>query len=150
MITLTWAGQAGLVWVALTLVLLCIKRTRKTALAMGAALLITLLVCNIILKPLIARPRPCWLNPNGCTLIPTPKDFSFPSGHAMSSFAAAWPLRCLNKKTGALALLFAGLIAFSRMYLYVHYLTDVLAGAFFGLGAGMLGVFVVSREFEDT
>ena len=100
---------------------------------MARALVFCLLVGNVALKNLIARPRPCWRHPEVPMLIAVPKDYSFPSGHTMSSFAAAVSMFLANRKWGAAALAGAALIAVSRMYFYVHYPTDVLVGLVIGV-----------------
>lgn len=103
------------------------------------ALALDVLTCNVILKPLIARTRPYDINTAIDLLIAAPKDFSFPSGHTASSFAAAAALWFGGKKKLAVpALALAVLIAFSRMYFYVHYPTDVLCGAILGMLCGYM------------
>ena len=103
---------------------------------MAAALCIDVIVCNGILKNLFARTRPFDVNEAVQLLITAPKDFSFPSGHTAASFAA-------EKKLWKVSLVLAVLIAFSRMYLYVHYPTDILGGVLVGLGAGAAGYYLV-------
>ena len=71
-----------------------------------------------------------------------PKDYSFPSGHTQASFAAATALFTGNKKAGICAYVLAALIAFSRLYLYVHFPTDVLAGVVIGICCGLLSAYV--------
>ena len=91
----------------------------------------------MILKPLVARPRPFTSDPARILLIPRPEDYSFPSGHTAVSFAAASAALFMKKrKTGVAFGAVACLIAFSRLYLYVHYPTDVLAGAVIGILCG--------------
>ena len=93
-------------------------------------------LCNVILKPLAARPRPFEVNMGVRLLIEAPKDFSFPSGHTGASFAAAAALFFVGSRGWIPAAVLAALIGFSRLYLYVHYPTDVLAGALLGIAAG--------------
>ena len=117
---------------------------------MGVALLIGLLVCNVTLKPLIARPRPYdyQLEHFGRTislLIAAPHDFSFPSGHTLASFEAATVLMLNNRKLGIPATILAALIAFSRLYLYVHYPTDVICALIMGIAFGFLGNLLVKK-----
>lgn len=133
MVFLTTLGNGGMVWIGLAIVLLVIPKYRIYGLTMLAALLISVFLGNVILKNIVARPRPSWVDPSVKLLIPNPTDYSFPSGHTFMSFAAAGSLFLYNKKSGAAAIVLASLIGFSRMYLYVHYPSDVLAGAFFGL-----------------
>ena len=95
--------------------------------------------CNLVLKPLVARVRPCDINTAVQLLIARPDDFSFPSGHTGASFAAVSALCASGNRLWIPSLILAVLIAFSRLYLYVHYLTDILAGAVIGIMAGWIG-----------
>lgn len=106
---------------------------------MAVSLGLEALCCNVILKPFVARIRPCDINLSVELFIPHPKGFSFPSGHTGASFAAASALFFNRKRLGILALILAALIGFSRLYLYVHYPTDVLAGALLGIMFGWIG-----------
>ena len=96
------------------------------------------LVGNVVLKNLVARPRPCWLDESVQLLIATPKDFSFPSGHTLSSTIGATILTRADHRFGYAAIPLAVLLAFSRLYLYVHFPSDVFAGAVLGLVIGEL------------
>lgn len=139
MIFITGLGDSGKIWIACTILLLLIPRTRKAGLAMGIALALEIICCNVVLKPFVARIRPCDVNTAVQLLIERPLDYSFPSGHTASSFAAASALYFGSKKIWIPAAILAGLIAFSRLYLYVHYPTDVLAGALIGIMIGWIG-----------
>ncbi len=150
---ITLLGDAGIFWIAMAVVLLFFPKTRKIGLGMGAALLIGVLVCNVTLKPLVARIRPYdyQLEHFGKViplLIEAQHDFSFPSGHTIASFEAATVLMIHSKKAGIPALILATLIAFSRLYLYVHYPTDVLASVVLGIGIGFLGNWLVSKGYS--
>ena len=134
---ITLLGDAGIFWIAVSAVLICIPKYRKAGMGMGIALLIGVVLCNMILKPLVGRIRPYdyqldHFNKTIELLVATPHDFSFPSGHTIASFEAAVALTIRHKKLGAAAMVLAILIAFSRMYLYVHYPTDVLLSVFLG------------------
>ena len=147
---ITLLGDAGIFWIAVAVAFLFFPKYRKIGLSMGAALIMGLLVCNVTLKPLIARPRPYdyQFEHFGKTielLIATPHDFSFPSGHTLASFEAATAMLIANKKLGVPAMLLACLIAFSRMYLYVHYPTDVLFSVVLGIAFAYLGTFLVGK-----
>ncbi len=137
---ITRLGDAGFCWILLALVLLCIPKTRKAGAAIAIALTLTLLIGNLALKPLVARVRPFLANPSFALIIAPPSGFSFPSGHTMASFASACALLGYSKRAGFAALALAVLIAFSRLYLLVHYPTDVLAGAVIGAAIGFLAV----------
>ncbi len=124
---ITALGDGGAIWIAATIILLSIPKYRKGGIAMTVGLLMCLLIGNITLKPLIARTRPFELIENIELLIAAPADYSFPSGHTLSSFTAASILTMINKKFGYFAIPLAVMIAFSRLYLYVHFPSDVLA-----------------------
>lgn len=150
---ITLLGDAGIFWIAVAVVLLFFPKTRKIGLGMGAALILGLLVCNLTLKPLVARIRPYdyLLENYGVQirlLIEAQHDFSFPSGHTIASFEAATVLMIHNKKAGTAAIILACLIAFSRLYLYVHYPTDVIASVILGIAFGFLGNWLVKKGFS--
>ena len=140
---ITKFGDAGIFWMACTALLLIIPKTRGLGVTMMAALAIEALCCNVILKPLVARIRPYDVNQAVHIIINKPSDYSFPSGHTGVSFAAASALFFSKNKFGIPALIFAALIGFSRLYLYVHYPTDVLAGMIIGILAG----FIAAKTF---
>ncbi len=121
-------GNAGFVWIVITLILIALKKYRRTGFMMAAGLILALLIGNIVMKNVIARPRPCWLDDGIRLLISKPSDYSFPSGHTLASFVSAFVLLGENKRLGVPALIVASVIAFSRMYLFVHFPTDILAG----------------------
>jgi len=139
----TFLGNAGWFWIAMAVVMLFFKQTRKTALMMGAALIFGLIICNLILKPTVARIRPYELVDGIKLLIGKQSDFSFPSGHTAASFEAATVLMIRDRRFGIPALVLAFIIAFSRMYLFVHYPTDIIGGIVVGSLCGVLGYFVV-------
>lgn len=139
---LTDMGNNGLFWLIIIITLLCFKKTRSVGLVALLSLAVCFIINNEILKNVIARPRPFIQLTQLNILIPKPTDFSFPSGHTASSFAAAGAFYFYgNKKWGISAFVLAGLIGFSRLYLGVHYPSDVLFGAFVGVLIG----FVVSK-----
>lgn len=149
---ITLLGDAGIFWIAIAALFLFIPKYRKIGLSMGAALVIGLLICNVTLKPLVQRIRPYdyQLKHFGKTislLIAAQHDFSFPSGHTIASFEAATVLLIHNRKLGIPAMILAVLIAFSRLYLYVHYPTDVLASVVLGIGIAFLGNFLVQKGY---
>lgn len=140
----THLGDAGMVWIVLALGLLCFRKTRPLGVCMALALIFDLLLCNLCLKPLIDRPRPFALR-EIALLIDAPHDASFPSGHTAVSFAAAGVLALRKSKLAIPALVLAAIIAFSRLYLYVHFPTDVLGGMLVGIICALLGCFLGSR-----
>ena len=140
---ITTFGDGGIFWIAWAVLLIFFPKTRKTGLGMAIALAIGLVVCNLTLKPMVARIRPYDLQAElGLTinlLQGTMHDFSFPSGHTIASFEAATVLLMNNKKMGIPAYILAILIAFSRLYLYVHYPTDVIASIILGTIFAFIG-----------
>ena len=127
----TFLGDNGYIWIAMALIMLFFKSTRKIGLTVGIALIFGLIVTNLFLKPTIARIRPYDLF-GFVPLIDKPSDFSFPSGHATASFEGAIGCFLWNKKLGIIAIIVAILISFSRIYFQVHYISDVVAGAIIG------------------
>ena len=144
---ITKLGDAGIVWIALALILLIPKKTRRTGAAIGVSLLLGVIIGNGILKNLIARTRPYDIaNPvlsRSKLLVSPPTDYSFPSGHTLASFEAATALYKDHTVYGFLAFVLALLIAFSRIYLQVHYPSDVLGGAILGFLLGLTGSSIV-------
>ena len=140
----TMFGQAGIFYITVAVLMMVFPKTRKVGIMLGIALLCGLLICNIGLKPLVARTRPYDFYPiDFQTLLPQLHDYSFPSGHATAVVEAAvvFLLRG-NKKYSIPALVIAILVCLSRMYLFFHYPTDVLAGAVVGTVCGFIGVAV--------
>ena len=143
---ITSLGNVGIIWIVLAVVLLILPKTRKAGIIVAAALLMDLILCNFILKNLVARVRPYDVNTAIAILIKKPLDFSFPSGHTAASFAAMTALFLAKmKKAWIAALILAVLIAFSRLYFYVHYPTDVLGGAVVGVLSGIIGYTIVEK-----
>lgn len=141
---LTLLGEGGAVWIAVGLALLLSKKYRKYGVCLLGALVAGLLICNIGLKNLVARPRPCWLETIDL-LVKNPKDYSFPSGHTWSAVTGAWVATAANRKFGWGAIPLAAALAFSRLYLYVHFPSDILAGALIGAALGILAVVLQKR-----
>lgn len=139
MVGLSTLGNLGAVWIVIGLWLICHENYRRAGVAVFIGLGFSLVVGNGLLKHLVMRGRPC-LEYSGIFLLiqaPGPNDYSFPSGHTFGSFAAAAALFFGVKRLwGILALLLAGAIGFSRLYLFVHYPSDVLAGCVLGISFG--------------
>lgn len=152
---ITILGDAGIFWIACAVILMLIPKHRKAGFSMGIALIFGVVVCNMILKPLVGRIRPYNYNlevlklqwqdflVHGKLLVETPHDFSFPSGHTIASFEASVALYKNNKRLGIPALILASLISFSRMYLYVHYPTDVIASVILGTVFALIANWIV-------
>ena len=145
---ITSLGNGGIIWIAIALIFVAIKKYRPAGFAILAALLMHLLICNIMLKPLIARIRPCDINTAVELLIPRPKDYSFPSGHTSASFAASTVILYADRRMGIAAVILAAAIAFSRLYLYVHYPSDILGGAVIGIAFGVLARYIVVNAMK--
>lgn len=181
----TLFGDAGIFWIIIAVILLFFPKTRKTGLAMGIAMVIGVLVCNVWLKNAVARCRPFldmmpdkhdathivqgwfsqfhngtpftqWiaqfhdsavLNASGL-LVSAPNDFSFPSGHTIASFEACTVLLIRDKRMGIPATILAFLIAFSRMYLFVHYPTDVIVSFVLGILFAFVGCAIAAIIFK--
>lgn len=145
MVAVTFLGESGWFWILTGVLLFCIKRTR----ACGAAVLLSLacgfLVGNCLLKNLVGRSRPCWIDPTVPLLVASPTDYSFPSGHTLAGFEAAVSIFLFHRKWGIMALGLAALISFSRLYLFVHFPSDVLAGILLGVGIA----FIVHRFVDE-
>lgn len=148
MILITHMGTKGIFWILVGVILLLFKKTRKCGLTVLIALLFSLIVGNILLKNIVARPRPCWIDETINMLIAVPKDYSFPSGHTFASFAAAVSVFLYYKKAGIAAIILAFLIGFSRLYLFVHFPTDVLSGAVLGICAAFASRCIVNKIWQ--
>lgn len=131
--SITHLGDGGFFWILTGVILFCFKKTRRLGFCVLLSLVGGLLIGNILLKNLVARDRPCWIDPTVQLLIANPKDFSFPSGHTLASFEGAVSIFLYNRRWGTAALVLAAVIAFSRLYLFVHFPTDVLTGLALGI-----------------
>lgn len=129
----TRLSDHGEVWMLIVLVLLCIPKTRRIGLAAGISLLAGYLIGNLFLKNLFERQRPCWIDPSVQLLVESPKDYSFPSGHTLASFTTALAVFFFDRRLGLPMLVLAAVIAYSRLYLFVHFPTDILGGLLLAL-----------------
>ncbi len=148
MIFITTLGDGGILWIVLGLLFLIPKQYRNMGWQILLSMLLTFIFGNLILKNIFARPRPFMVEGHeymlGNLLIPKPGEYSFPSGHTMNGFTAAFTMFLNNKKLGIPALVLASVIAFSRMYHFVHYPTDILGG----IAVGMTMAWLVSFIFK--
>ncbi len=150
---ITYLGSGGAVWIVIGLTLLIFKHSRKTGISLLLSLLIGLLISTILLKGIVGRERPfntlnALINENNLLIGLPSGRFSFPSGHSVSSFSAATVLFLYDKRIGVPSLILASLIAFSRLYLYVHFPSDVIAGAAFGIIFAILSVCLINNIEE--
>lgn len=148
---ITTLGNAGVIWIVLSVGLLIPKKTRRVGVLALVSLLFSALIDNVILKNVVARTRPYDVIEGLTSLVGAQKDYSFPSGHTGSAFAAAGVMfRGLPKKFGIPILVFACLMGLSRLYVGVHYPSDVLGGAMIGTGIALftywLGTLVVEKK----
>ena len=145
MIFFSALGSAGAIWILLGITLSCFRTHRQTAILLIMALAIEMIVCNGVLKPFFDAPRPFELNPAVTMLIDRPLDASFPSGHTAAAFCAVTALYLAKEKYWYIALLPAILIAFSRLYLYVHFPTDILGGILTGACSAFAAYLLYTR-----
>lgn len=137
--SITHLGDAGIFWILLTIVLLCFKQTRKAGIYSACGLILSLIVNNLILKNLVGRVRPYELVEGLNCIVGPAHDASFPSGHTGASFASAVSIyKQIPKKFAIFFIVLASLIAFSRLYVGIHYPTDVLGGLVTGIGIGII------------
>ena len=141
----TRLGDGGIVWILTGLILICTKQYRRCGIVMLCALTVGFITGNLIIKPIVARQRPCWLNDTVNLLISVPRDYSFPSGHTVSSVICCNTLRLYDRRFLVFALPLTLFIAFSRLYLYVHFPTDILCAALYGIAVSTL-VFKISEK----
>ena len=132
MVFFTKMGNIYMPWLAIAAVMLCFKKLRPCGIAIILSLLCKELIGNMLLKNLVARQRPCWIDTTIPLLVSSPSSFSFPSGHTFDGFAASVSVFLYSKKLGIAAIIVAAIIAFSRLYLFVHFPTDVLASVVLG------------------
>lgn len=160
---ITTLGDEGILFIAIALILLATKKYRKIGFAMLAALAVMLVCNNFVLKSIFARERPFnlfatfpekysewggelakYIYPD---MVKAPHSYSFPSGHTSSAFAAGVAILCYNRKAGIPATIFAFIMGFTRIYVGVHYTTDVIAAAFVGVVYALLGVLITKYLF---
>ena len=144
----TYLSEKGLIWIALGLVLLARKKTRKLGAVYAITLLCAFVSSECVLKYIICRTRPFIARPDISLLISAPSGYSFPSSHSCSSFSCAACLSLNRKKYAPYALAFAFWVAVSRLYFTVHYFTDVLAGTLLGVLCAII-VFAVFKKAEN-
>jgi len=143
-IGITYLGNAGIFWIALSLLLLLIPKQRKLGLTCGVSLIFDLLSVNLFIKKVAARVRPYEVIEGLTKIIGEQSDYSFPSGHTAASFAVATVLLMrAPKKLSIPMLVLACLISLSRLYVGVHYPTDIIGGVIIGAICGILAVYLV-------
>lgn len=146
MMIFTFLGELGWFWILCGIAMLFFKKYRTNGWIVLFTLLTGVLIANVLLKNMVARVRPYDVNTAINVIISKPTDWSFPSGHTTASFGAAAAIMYANKKWGIAAYITAIIIAFSRMYLYVHYPTDILGG----IAVGTLSFFIVLVIYKQV
>jgi len=148
-----WAsilGEYGAVWLSIAFALLLSPKTRTCGILIICAMAVCFITGELITKNLVCRVRPCFQDLTVNMLVERPDSYSFPSGHSSSSFAAASVISYFSKKIGAIVLLLAGVIAFSRMYLFVHFPSDVFTGILWGIIGALLTIFIYRKFFDPN
>lgn len=144
----------GLLSIVTCILLLAFHRTRQIGYAATLSLSLSTIITNITLKPLVARPRPYHVLEQLVTLAHRPSDFSFPSGHTTAAFAVAGVLFfCCPKRYGVPALILAILVGLSRIYLGIHFPSDVMMGTLVGMGTSYVAFRIVNgnnRSFNES
>lgn len=136
-------GDFGMIWIALSLLLSLNPKSKDASQLVLWALLLATIFGQVTIKTFVKRLRPCQEYPNVKILVPVPSDHSFPSGHTTSSFSCATIVCYFYPSLGVACLLFACLMAFSRIYLFVHYLSDVIFGMVLGILVAVLILLIV-------
>ena len=144
----TLLGEGGIFWIAVAVILLFFKKTRRSGICIGASLLIGVVVGNGIIKNVIARPRPYDAIEGIESVVSHLSDYSFPSGHSLCCFEAATALAMNRTKWAIPAYVGAVLVAVSRIYIFVHYPTDVICGALLGVLFGVLGSLAAGAIYD--
>lgn len=148
MVAITSTGNMGLIWIVCALVMMLVEPSFAQGYAILIAILLSVMLGNLLLKNTIRRTRP-FSHKKYKLLIKQPWDFSFPSGHTMSSFAAATVLSSFNLYLGIGCFIYAILIALSRLYLRVHFFTDVIFSSIIGTALGILAVYAIDNGYFD-
>lgn len=141
-------GSYGQISLIVAACLLALKKTRKAGFCVLLAYILVLLFGHVLLKDIIARPRPCHIDETIKLLVTRPNSFSCPSTHTAWAFAAATSIFLYFKKAGIFALVIAAIMGFSRMYLFVHFPTDVLAGIVMGVVVAVVSKMIVEAAYK--
>ena len=144
---ITVLGNAGIFWILMSIAMLFSKKYRKHGIAALVALILQLIIINLIVKNAVARSRPFTLDPSITLLLKAPTDYSFPSGHTFCSVIGAYMATRANWKFGLFAIPIAVMIAFSRLYLQVHFPSDVVSGAVMGLLLAVITLYVTNKVY---
>lgn len=146
MVTITSTGNLGCIWIFTALMLLIAQPDNRIGYCMLIALILGIAIGNVLIKNIIRRSRP-FFHKQYKLLIKQPWDYSFPSGHTLASFSAATVLNYMNPWMGVIAFIYACMISLSRLYLRVHFFTDVFFSMLLGIGLGMLSTYVYEIDY---
>ena len=135
---ISYCGNYGMIWLLTAIIALINPDSHSMSIHLLIALIASALIAQISIKSLVQRHRPCHLYPDIPLLIPTPHDSSFPSSHTTSAFACSTIIFLFYPSWGILAYLFAFLTGLSRIYFFVHFLSDVICGMLLGIGIGTI------------
>ena len=138
MMFISSCGDFGMSWLVIILITNMIDQTRNMSIKMLIALIAATIVGQVTIKSLVRRKRPCHSYPEVQLLIATPSDLSFPSGHTTASFACSTVMMLYNPILGSIGYVYSLLTAISRIYLFVHYLSDVIFGTILGITIGFI------------
>lgn len=144
MVGISYSATSGLIWFVLGFLMTCSHKWRRCGVSAIAAVVLAYVVVDVILKPLVCRERPFDVA-DFDLLMAAPDTWSFPSGHTASAFAGATAILIHSRRWGCVAIVYAILVGISRMYLCVHWPTDVVAGALVGIAVAVLAVWFMSR-----
>lgn len=145
---ISYTGDKGIVWIVAGIIFLLNKKTKKIGLCVILSLLCAVIINNFIIKEIFDRTRPFIADPTINLIIKAPVDSSFPSGHTATSFASAVSIFFFDRKKGAIALVYATFVGLSRIYLHVHYATDVIAGVIIGVIIARCIAVLLERVYE--
>ena len=146
-------GDYGQIWLLVSLALLIPRKTRKAGICIISSYILVFLIGQYALKDLIARPRPCHIDETVPLLVKRPGSYSCPSTHSAWAFAAATSIYCYHKRAGIVVGVIALIMGFSRLYLFVHFPTDVLIGAVMGIVLAVIcsmGINRISDKIAKT
>lgn len=144
MVGITYSATSGLIWFVMGFLMTCSQKWRRCGVSVIVAVILAYIVVDVALKPLVCRERPFDVS-DFDLLIAAPDTWSFPSGHTASAFAGATAILIHNRRWGVVAMVYAVLVGVSRLYLCVHWPTDVIAGAIIGIAVAVIAVWFMSR-----
>ena len=142
-------GSNGEIWLGLGAGLLLFKKTRKMGITVILSYIMSWIIGQDILKNLICRPRPCHIDETIQLLVSRPSSYSCPSTHTSLAFSMAVSIKAFDKKAGIYAITLALIVAFTRMYLFVHFPTDVLLGSIIGILSGYICSKLIKLIFKE-